>query len=120
MTTLEEASQKLTNENRFNGLAAAWKSETELISNVSKRILHPAYQKIIGMGKSAIPLILKDLSQNGPDDWFWALTAITDENPITDEIAGNMSAMTEAWLQWGTKAGYLSDCPKQSNGCSRD
>jgi hypothetical protein len=120
MTALEESSQKLANEQRFNKLAAAWKSETELISKVSKRILHPAYQKIIGMGQSAIPLILKDLSENGPDDWFWALTAITDENPITTEIAGNMSAMTEAWLQWGMKAGYLSDCRNQSNGCSRD
>jgi hypothetical protein len=62
------------------------------------------------MGASAIPLILKDLSENGPDDWFWALTAITDENPISEDIAGNMPAMTEAWLQWGKSAGYLSDC----------
>jgi hypothetical protein len=53
------------------------------------------------MGEAAIPLILKDLAENGPDDWFWALTAITDENPITTEIAGNMAVMTEAWLQWG-------------------
>ena len=69
--------------------------------------MHLAYQKIIGMGELAIPLILKDPAVNGPNDWFWALTAITDENPITKKIAGNMAAMTEAWLQWGRKAGYL-------------
>src|SRR5713226_3052672 len=97
---------KIAAEQRFNKLAKAWKAETELDSKVTKRILHPAYQKIIGMGESAIPLILKDLSENGPDDWFWALTAITDENPITKEMAGNMAAMTEAWLQWGKKAGF--------------
>jgi hypothetical protein len=119
MTALEERTRKLANEERFNALATVWKSETQLISKVSKRVLHPAYQKIIGMGEAAIPLILKDLSQNGPDDWFWALTAITDANPVTQEIAGNMSAMTEAWLQWGKKAGYLSDCQSPSSDCSQ-
>lgn len=61
------------------------------------------------MGAAAIPWILIDLRENGPDDWFWALTAITDENPITRDIAGNMAAMTEAWLQWGERAGYLDE-----------
>jgi hypothetical protein len=119
MTTVQDKSQQLANEQRFSRLATAWKSETELASKVTKRILHPAYQKIIGMGEAAIPHILKDLLANGPDDWFWALTAITDENPITPAIAGDMAAMTEAWLQWGKKAGYLSDCQSQSNGCSQ-
>jgi hypothetical protein len=72
------------------------------------------------MGEAALPFILKDLAENGPDDWFWALTAITDENPITQDIAGNMAAMTEAWLQWGKKAGYLSDCPKTSSDTSQN
>jgi hypothetical protein len=119
MTTLKEKTKTLTAEARFRKLAKAWKSETELVSKVTKRILHPAYQKIIGMGESAIPLILKDLSVNGPDDWFWALTAITDENPITQKIAGNMTAMTEAWLQWGRNAGYLKNSPRRRNGSSR-
>jgi hypothetical protein len=110
MTALEEKTKRLAAQQRFNRLAKAWKSETELVSKVTKRILHPAYQKIIGMGESAIPLILQDLAQNGPEDWFWALTAITDENPIPENIAGNMLAMTEAWLQWGKRAGYRKDC----------
>ena len=112
------APRKISPEERFKKLAKAWKSETELVSKVTKKVMHPAYQKIIGMGESAIPLILKDLSENGPDDWFWALTAITDENPITEEIAGNMAAMTEAWLQWGRNAGYLKDCQSPPNGSS--
>ena len=112
MTALEEKTKRMAAEQRFNKLAKAWKSETELVSKVSKRVMHPAYQKIIGMGESAVPLILKDLLENGPDDWFWALTAITDKNPITEEMAGKMSAMTEVWLQWGRNAGYLSGLPK--------
>jgi hypothetical protein len=104
MTALEQKTRQAAAEQRFNRLTKTWKSETELFSKVTKRILHPAYQKIIGMGEGAIPLILQDLKENGPDDWFWALTAITEQNPITSEIAGNMTAMTEAWLQWGRKA----------------
>ncbi|HJT32793.1 MAG TPA: hypothetical protein VJ783_12200 [Pirellulales bacterium] len=70
--------------------------------------MHPAYQQIIGMGPAAVPCILSDLAEHGPNDWFWALTAITGENPISQEIAGNMKTMTEAWLRWGIAAGYLS------------
>jgi hypothetical protein len=119
MAALVEKTKQITTEQRFKKLAKAWKSETELVSKVTKRVMHPAYQKIIGMGESAIPLILKDLARYGPDDWFWALTAITDENPISAEIAGNMVAMTEAWLQWGRNAGYLRNSPKRRTGSSR-
>ena len=119
MTAVREQLSQGAAEQRFKKLAKAWKAETELVSKVSQKMLHPAYQKIIGMGESAVPLILKDLADNGPDDWFWALTAITDHNPITDEIAGNMAAMTEAWLRWGKSAGYLKDCPSQQSDSSQ-
>lgn len=114
MPVLKEKQKRQAAERRFKKLAKAWKSETELISKLTKRVMHPAYQKIIGMGEAALPFIFTDLAENGPDDWFWALTAITDENPITEGIAGNMSAMTEAWLQWGRNAGYLDDCQSQN------
>ena len=91
---------------RFKRLAAVWKSETRFLSNVTRKATHPAYQAIIGMGELAVPFILQDLADNGPNDWFWALTAITEENPITEGMAGNMTAMTEAWLQWGVRTGY--------------
>jgi hypothetical protein len=118
MAAVDEQSKRIAAERRFATLAQAWKAETELVSKVGRKIIHPAYQKIIGMGEPAIPLILRDLRDYGPDDWFWALTAITDENPIRPDIAGNMVAMTEAWLAWGRKAGYLQDCPKPPNGSS--
>ncbi len=99
----------------FHALAAAWKSETRLLSNVTKRAIHPAYQQIIGMGDAAVPLILEDLARQGPDDWFWALTAITGDNPITEDIAGNMDAMTEAWLKWGMSRGYRNGSSQPTN-----
>jgi len=109
----------LTVEAKFLRLRDEWKSQRGPVSSTTKLAMHPAYQKIIGMGELAVPLILKDLTDNGPDDWFWALTAITDENPIAKESAGDMRAMTEAWLQWGRNAGYLKDSPKRRNGSSR-
>jgi uncharacterized protein YukE len=93
---------------RFADLSATWKRETRLISNVTKKAIHPAYQQIIALGDSAVPLILQDLATNGPEDWFWALTTITGDNPITEDSAGNMRAMAEAWLKWGLAKGYLN------------
>ena len=36
-----------------------------------------------------------------------ALTAITGENPITEDIAGNIQKMAEAWLNWGKNKGLI-------------
>ena len=93
-------------ETQFKGLRDAWKEETGMLSNVTKKCMHPAYQQIIGMGKEAVPYILKDL-ETSKDDWFWALWAITKHDPIPHEDAGNIDKMTEAWLIWGKgKAEY--------------
>ncbi len=75
------------------------------MSNVGKKAIHPAYQKIIGMGKDAVPFILAEL-RNAPDDWFWALHAITGANPIPEESRGRLYAMTAAWIQWGQENRY--------------
>jgi hypothetical protein len=71
--------------------------------------MHPAYQQIIGMGEAAIPLILEELYNGDCADWFWALTAISSENPITSEQAGDIKKMSEAWIEWGKLKGYLKD-----------
>ncbi len=92
-------------QHRFSLLATKWKNETGMLSNVTKKCTHPAYQQIIGMGWEALPLILRDLKESKAD-WFWALTAITGANPISAEIAGNISKMTEAWLEWAKAKGF--------------
>jgi len=57
------------------------------------------------MGKAALPLLLAEL-RHEPDDWFWALHAITGANPVPAESRGNLQVMAEAWLQWGLDQGY--------------
>jgi hypothetical protein len=92
-------------EQRFTYLRDLWRAETAKLSSVTKKCTHPAYQEIIGMGEGAIPFILQDLKDTQAD-WFWALTAITGQNPITEDDAGNIDRMTQAWLKWSTANGY--------------
>lgn len=92
-------------EKEFERLANVWKQQTGHLSNISTRCTHPAYQQIIGMGKTAILFILRDLKDT-QEDWFWALTAITGENPIPKRDAGYVDKMTEAWLRWAKAKGY--------------
>lgn len=92
-------------EQKLEALAAQWKRETAHLSLVSKKAMHPAYQAIIGLGPWALPFILKKLRE-APDHWFWALEAITGQNPVPEEHFGNIPAMTEDWLAWGDHEGY--------------
>lgn len=96
-----------TIEDRFLRLAAKWQQETAHHSSSSLRDNHPAYREIIGMGKAAIPLLLRDLEQNRRR-WFAALKAITGADPVPPADAGKLSRMTEAWLQWGKENGWIA------------
>ncbi len=89
----------------FHVLAERWKKETAHHSNAAKRALHPTYQEIIGMGQRAVPLLLAEMRRE-PDDWFWALHAITGANPVPETSRGNLCEMAEAWLRWGLQKGY--------------
>ena len=91
----------------FRLLAERWRSETRFLSSTTDLAMHPAYQRIIGLGPAVIPLILADLAKE-PDHWFWALRALTGEDPVSPNDRGNLAAMSEAWLKWGRENGYLT------------
>lgn len=91
---------------RFRELADAWKRDSVFSSSVQQIAMHPAYQKIVGMGPCAVGMILRDL-QDQPDHWFWALHAITGENPVPEESQGKIDEMAKAWINWGREVGYL-------------
>ena len=86
----------------FEALASKWRQETRHISSTTKLIMHPSYQSIIGMGPKVVPLLIRRLQQR-PEHWFWALSAITRQNPVKPEDAGSISKMTEAWLEWWSR-----------------
>src|SRR5438552_2342256 len=102
---LQPLSAANTNE-RFHRLAADWKAKSRFLSNTAQMALLRPYQAIIGMGMPVVPLILEEL-QREPDQWFWALEAITEENPVPAEAAGNVRQMALAWIEWGQKRGLV-------------
>ncbi len=97
--------QKTELETTFHSLVEQWKSETRGISSTEQLSLHPAYQQIIGMGPNVIPLLLREL-ENNSGRWFWALKAISREEPVTPEQQGKTQEMIAAWLNWGREKGY--------------
>jgi hypothetical protein len=91
---------------RFSNLEKEWKESTPMLSSITEIVMHPSYQQIIGMGPTAIPLIFLSMRRE-LGHWFWALCAITGENPVSIEHRGKIKEMTEAWLDWGRKQLYL-------------
>lgn len=92
---------------RFQRLAAEWKQQSRYLSNTAQMAMLKPYQRIIGMGMAAVPLLLEEL-QRDPDQWFWALESITEENPVPSEALGKVRAMAQAWIDWGKLHGFIS------------
>jgi hypothetical protein len=95
-----------TLETRFKRLSDQWHRETKFVSSSTEMVLNGAYQQIIGMGRVALPLILRDLDSKG-GHWFWALKHISGEDPLLLEDAGDYEKNREAWLTWGREHLYL-------------
>jgi hypothetical protein len=91
---------------RFFNLKSQWEEETAMLSSITEIAMHPCYQQIIGMGPSAIPLILYEMSRK-PGHWFWALKSITGEDPVEPKYRGRIKEMTNAWIKWGWEQSYL-------------
>jgi len=102
----------------FEKLKQKWKEETGHISGLKESFMNEHYQRIIGMGRAALPLIFQDMlgdaeEREAEDDyavsghWHWALNAITGHNPVPDEHAGDMRAIKEDWLQYAREMGFI-------------
>jgi hypothetical protein len=88
----------------FEALSKKWQRDTRHLSLISKKISHPAYLRIIGMGEPAIPLILEAL-RDRPAHWFAALRATANTDPSSCE--DTPSHARDAWIKWGRSEGHL-------------
>ena len=86
----------------FTRLSKRWKADTAFLSSSHARYFHPSYQRVIGMGKEALPLILDDL-RAGQSDWFWAPRCITGSDPVRKADWGDFAKAKAAWLNWEKK-----------------
>ena len=50
-------------EQTFQRLAREWKEETAHLSSMTKMVMHPKYQRIIGMGPAVLPLLFRELQK---------------------------------------------------------
>ena len=89
----------------FRNLAAQWHAESEFMSSLTEMVILPPYQRIIGLGREAVPFLLRELERE-PDQWFWALQAITGQDPVDAADRGDLRKMSAAWLAWGRREGY--------------
>lgn len=95
------------NEEKFKRLAEDWRKSRGPVSSVTQMAMNPSYQQIVGMGKDALPFILRELNRE-PDHWFWALKAISGIDPVPENSRGDIEEMAKAWIGWGRKEGYVS------------
>jgi hypothetical protein len=93
---------------KFKSLVSQWRAERGATSSITKAAMCDAYQKIIGMGPDAIPLIIAQIRSEGdePDQWFWALQVLTGVDPVEDEDRGDFAKMAGAWIEWAETEGY--------------
>lgn len=92
---------------KFAALAKEWREGTGLLSSPSQIAMHPAYLRIISMGASVVPFILKDLQRHG-GQWYLALRAITGASPVPEGARHTSREVRDIWLQWGRDNGYLN------------
>lgn len=100
------STEVLSSSQRFQRLVAEWKEQRNPYSSDASQDATPSYLKIIGMGPAAIPLILNEMRRQ-PDQWFVALNALTDADPVLAEHRGNFREMINDWLDWGRENGHL-------------
>ena len=81
----------------FEEYAEAWERETLYASSAGMVVSNLNYQRIIGLGPQAVPLIIARL-RHDVGHWFWALSAIVG----VDQAAGTetLEDARAAWLRW--------------------
>lgn len=97
-------------EERFQEQANKWRRETEHLSSPSQMMTHPSYQAILGMAQENKPLVIRLLLhdlQTNRRPWFWALSYLTQDNPIKQADAGKIDRMIKAWVEWGKERDLL-------------
>ena len=94
---------------------------TKFHSNLDVICDHPAYGKILALGKGVLPFILRDLEkgidQDGfPGWWFMrAMVEISEEKPDMEDdvrhedgfVKVSVEGVAKRWIEWGRKKGLI-------------
>lgn len=91
----------------FQNLKAIINEDTVFSSSTTVRYEHWANKAILLIGKPMISVILEDI-QTEPHWWFHTLYTLTGVWPCSKENAGCLVKLTEEWIEWGKKNGFLT------------
>ena len=102
VTARDIASTYWKDDFRFRGLVRRWLEENRFAS--APRVIRKSssHRQIVAMGWYAVPLIVADLKQR-PSLLFIALEDITGDDPVRDDVRGDVSAMVQDWIAWHQK-----------------
>jgi hypothetical protein len=93
-------------EDEFSELVQQWNISCGPTSSLTQMISDANYLRIIGLGRPAIPLLLRELVER-PDHWDLALRAITGVTVTEGTDEGNLARTAAKWIRWGKEHGYL-------------
>ena len=85
---------------RLRALLDQWRQDTAFLSSASDICDHPAYRQIIATGTEAIPFLLHEM-ECGTGHLHDALASITGVDPVSDDDAGDETAIAVAWRAGG-------------------
>lgn len=88
----------------FQRLVKEWEAETSFHSSLGEIFTNEAYQRIMAMGREALPWIFGEL-QRRPGHWFYALAKIVGRDVAKD--ATSFAEARSVWLEWGRKNHYI-------------
>ena len=89
-------------EQEFNHLMEKWREERDEFSSfLTDWYACSSYMRIVGLGRSMLPLIIQRLEAEDVESGHWcaALEAITGHSPLPEGPC-NVAQMAEAWVEW--------------------
>ena len=91
----------------FDHLIQKWNDDTWMYSSISSIIDHPSYKMLanceFGTQKQDVLKLLLERLISGDFNvgFFCLLFQITGVDPVNPDDAGDVPAMTKAWIDWG-------------------
>lgn len=89
----------------FDTLTEQWEMDCMFSSSSTEMHMHPAYQQVIGLGPEVIPFVLRAMN-DGQFHWDHALRALTRDDPVPEDSAGDMVKAQNSWMKWAQEHGY--------------
>lgn len=90
----------------FYAVYRRWESETAMLSSSKAKKQHVAFLALANHADMALPFILSELKRR-PSHLVWVLNATQAAMPFDGEVAGDIEAMSKAWVKWGEENGRI-------------